>query len=226
MDLNELKKTWCQASENTPDEVNIDAKKIDQLLQKRGSGILSRLDRNVKIGFWLLGLFFILTLADQYLPVEKILPATLNSEIEIPVWIRVLSLIVSSIVMLTFILFVIRYNNLKIKSLAALDMPTALRKVLRLLDTFKREFYLALAVFLSATITGFLYGAWTGFTIATDNESLTLQTKILIFLVMLALLCLFIGIIFFIFHKGFNTLYGKYREQLIKALDELEEVEE
>ena len=43
---------------------------------------------------------------------------------------------------------------------------------------------------------------------------------------MLVMLGLLIGSIFYIFHKGFNLLFGKYRDQLIQSLNELQENEE
>jgi len=45
-------------------------------------------------------------------------------------------------------------------------------------------------------------------------------------LCMLVMLGLLIGSIFYIFHKGFNLLFGKYRDQLIQSLNELQENEE
>jgi len=116
MDLNELKKGWCKVSAEVGDDGLMDVNKIDQLLQKRGSGILSRLDRNVKTGFWFLGLFLLLTLTDQYLPLERILPLDIEEKISIPLWIRLLGIVVNFFVMLSFILFVYRYNKLKIKT--------------------------------------------------------------------------------------------------------------
>lgn len=226
MDLNELKNRWCKVSAEVGDDVQMDVTKIDQLLQKRGSGILSRLDRNVKTGFWLLGLFLLLTLIDQYLPLEKILPSEIKEQIAVPLWIRLLGIVVNFIVMLSFILFVYRYNKLKIKTLAAQNMGTALRNVLRLLDTFKKEFYLALIIFLSATVIVF-YSAWINFNVASGLEDPNYKTKNIIgLLIFTFLILLFIVTIFYIFHKGFNTLYGKYSDQLTKTLNELEETEE
>jgi hypothetical protein len=226
MDLNELKKGWCKVTAKVGDDGMMDITKIDQLLQKRGSGILSRLDRNVKTGFWLLGLFLLLTLIDQYLPIEKILPLDIEEKITVPLWIRLLGIVVNFFVMLSFILFVYRYNKLKIKSLAAQNMETALRNVLRLLDTFKKEFYLALIIFLTAAVTGFLYGAWTGFTIASGTEVLEPKMKIAAGAIVIVILAICIAVIFYIFHKGFNSLYGKYSDQLTNTLNELEETEE
>jgi hypothetical protein len=226
MDLNELKNRWCKVTAEVGDEVQMDVAKIDQLLQKRGPGILSRLDRNVTSGFWLLGLFLLLTLIDQYLPLEKILPSEIKEQISVPLWIRLLGLFVNFIVMLSFVHFVYRYNKLKIKTLAAQNMETALRNVLRLLDTFKKEFYLALMIFLSAVVTGFLYGAWTGFTVASGSEAMEPKMKIIIGALIIIILAICIVAIFYIFHKGFNSLYGKYSDQLTMTLNELEEIDE
>ena len=44
--------------------------------------------------------------------------------------------------------------------------------------------------------------------------------------VVLLIMAALISLIFYIFHKGFNSLYGKYRQQLIRTLNELDETEE
>jgi len=44
--------------------------------------------------------------------------------------------------------------------------------------------------------------------------------------VILLIMAILIALIFYIFHKGFNALYGKYRQQLIGTLNELDETEE
>jgi hypothetical protein len=128
--------------------------------------------------------------------------------------------------MLTFILFVYRYHKLKIKNLAGDNMRVALKKVIQLLDTFKKEFYLALIVFSCAESAGFIMGVWEGIRsmagLEIMNNSRLIMAGFLILLVMATLITL----IFYIFHKGFNSLYGKYRQQLIGTLDELDETEE
>jgi hypothetical protein len=53
-----------------------------------------------------------------------------------------------------------------------------------------------------------------------------LKAEILIVVFLVLMIALFIGALFYVFHKGFNSLYGKYREQLIQALNELEEQED
>jgi len=226
MELNELKNAWGKVSEAKDQDHLVNTEQIRQMLQHRGSGILAKLERNVRTGFWLLGIFIPLTFADQYLPYDRILPCTLNEQIATPLSIKIIGLIVNCVIMLTFVLFVYRYHKLKIRSLAADNMRIALRKVIQLLDTFKKEFYLALIVFLLAESVGFVMGVWQAINTIPALETMSnprlILTGFLIILVMVTL----IAIVFYIFHKGFNSLYGKYRQQLIGTLHELDETEE
>jgi len=227
MELNELKKAWGKVSEAKDQNHLMNANEIRQMLQKRGSGILSKLERNVRTGFWLLGIFLLLTIADQYFPYDVILPSSLNDQhIPNPFLIKIIGIVVNCIIMLTFILFVYRYHKLKIKNLAADNMRVALRKVIQLLDAFKKEFYLALIVFLCAASAGFVAGVWEAIKTMSGSQTMgnprLIETGLLILLIMTIL----ISLIFYIFHKGFNSLYGKYRQQLIGTLNELDETEE
>ena len=226
MELNELKKAWGKVSEAKDQNHLVNSNEILQMLQKRGSGILSKLERNVRTGFWLLGIFLLFTIADQYLPYDRIFPSYLNEQIPTPLSIKIIGIIVNSIMMLTFILFVFRFHELKIKNLAADNMRVALRKVVQLLDTFKKEFYLALVVFSCAESAGFIMGVWEGIKSMSGYQTMSNPRLIVAGLLILLVMAALITLIFYIFHKGFNSLYGKYRQQLIGTLNELDETEE
>ena len=226
MELNELKKAWGKVSEAKDQNHLVNSNEILQMLQKRGSGILSKLERNVRTGFWLLGIFLLFTIADQYLPYDRIFPSYLNEQIPTPLSIKIIGIIVNSIMMLTFILFVYRFHELKIKNLAADNMRVALRKVVQLLDTFKKEFYLALVVFSCAESAGFIMGVWEGIKSMSGYQTMSNPRLIVAGLLILLVMAALITLIFYIFHKGFNSLYGKYRQQLIGTLNELDETEE
>jgi len=226
MELNELKKAWGKVSEVKDQNHLVNADDIRQMVQRRGSGILSKLERNVRRGFWLLGIFLLLTVADQYIPYDRIFPSYLNDHIPTPFSIKIIGIIVNSIIMLTFILFVYRYHKLKIKNLTADNMRVALGKVIQLLDTFKREFYLALIVFSCAEGAGFIIGVLQGIHAVPGGKTMnSLQITVTILVIML-IITILISLIFYLFHKGFNALFGKYREQLIGTLNELDETEE
>ncbi len=226
MELNEFKKAWQKATSETVRQKELDASSINELLKKRSKGILSRLDRSVKIGIWFLVLFFLFTLADQLLPADMIFPSRWKADLVVPIWINILEWFVNVVLMLTILLFVIRYRRLQLQTLANQDLEGAIQKVLTLLDTFKKEFYLAVIILISGVGLGFLLGATKGFESIQISETPSVMAIVVVASAMLVMLGLLIGSIFYIFHKGFNLLFGKYRDQLIQSLNELQENEE
>ena len=145
---------------------------------------------------------------------------------EVPKWIGTLEWIVNLTVMTTILLFVIRYRQLQVQTLANQDLKGAIRKVLILLDTFKKGFYLAVIILTTGIGLGFLTGVHEGFESISILQTPSVASIILVVVSMLILFCLLIGSIFYIFHKGFNLLFGKYRDQLTQSLNELQENEE
>lgn len=226
MELNEFKKAWQTATSDKEPGKKLDASAISELLKRRSTGILSRLDRSVKILIWFLIFFFLFTVADQLLPADLLFPEHLKGELEVPLWISVLEWFVNFLLMLTILLFVVRYRKLQLQTIADQDLKGAIQKVLSLLDTFKKGFYLALVILISGISLGFLSGANKGFETLKVSETPSAVIVIAVVLTMLVLLGLLIGSIFYIFHKGFNVLFGKYRDQLILSLNELQENEE
>jgi len=226
MELNEFKKAWKEATSDNDPCKKLDTAAIRELLKRRSKGILSRLDRSVKILVWFLVFFFLFTIADQFLPADLLFPAHLKGELEVPRWISVLEWIVNFILMLTILLFVVKYRKLQLEKIANQNLKGAIEKVLYLLDIFKKGFYLALVILISGISLGFLSGANKGFETIRTSETPSVLAVVLVVLAMLVLLGLLIGSIFFIFHKGFNVLFGKYRDQLIHSLNELQENEE
>ncbi len=226
MELNDFKTAWQKATLEKVQDKKLDSKKINELLQRRGTGILSRLDRSVKFGIWFLIFFFLLTLADQLLPADIIFPARWKASLEVPMWINFLEWIVNIVLMSSILLFVIRYRRLQLQTLANQDLKGAIERVLSLLETFKKEFYLAVIILMSGVSLGFLSGVQHGFEAVQTDHTPSALTISIVAVSMLILLALIIGSIFYIFHKGFNLLFGKYRNQLIQSLNELQENEE
>ena len=226
MELNEFKKAWQKASSDNVQNKILDASTINELLHRRSKGIIARLDRSVKIGIWFLVIFFLFTLADQLIPADIIFPASWKASLEVPLWISVLEWFVNIVLMLTILLFVIRYRRLQFQDTENQDLKGAIQKVLKLLDTFKKAFYLAVAILISGVGLGFLSGASKGFESIKISQTPSTLAIVIVVISMLVLLGLLIGSIFYIFHKGFNVLFGKYHHQLIQSLNELQENEE
>jgi hypothetical protein len=226
MELNDFKKAWQTVNSDKSQSEGLDSAKINVLLRRRSSGILSRLDRSVKIGIGFLIFFLLLTLADQLLPAELLFPSEYSGSLEVPRWINPLEWIVNFILMFSILIFVVRYRKLQAKTIADQDLKGTIEKVLELLDTFKKEFYLAVIILLSGISLGFLSGANMFFQSVQISQPPSILNVAIVVVAMLLLLGLILGSIFYIFHKGFNHLFGKYRDQLIKSLNELQENEE
>jgi hypothetical protein len=226
MELNDFKKVWQTVNSDKSQSEGLDSTKINELLRRRSTGILSRLDRSVKIGIGFLIFFLLLTLADQFLPADLLFPSEYRISLEVPRWINLLEWIVNFILMLSILIFVVSYRKLQAKTLADQDLKGTIEKVLELLDTFKKEFYLAVIILLSGISLGFLSGANKGFQSVQISQPPSILNVAIVVVAMLLLLGLILGSIFYIFHKGFNHLFGKYRDQLIKSLNELQENEE
>lgn len=226
MELHDFKKAWQKVNSEKSQSEGLDAAKISELLRRRSKGILSRLDRSVKFGIGFLLFFLIFTVADQLIPADLLFPSDYRVSLEVPRWINLLEWIVNFILMLSILLFVIRYRRLQAKTLADQDLKGTIEKVLELLDTFKKEFYLAVIILLSGISLGFLSGANKGFESVQISQPPSILNVAVVVVAMLLLLGLILGSIFYIFHKGYNHLFGKYRDQLIKSLNELQEQEE
>ncbi|HEY5511260.1 MAG TPA: hypothetical protein VIK10_09550 [Prolixibacteraceae bacterium] len=226
MELHDFKKAWQKVNADKSRREGLDSAKINELLRRRSSGILSRLDRSVKIGIWFLVFFLLLTLADQLLPADLLFPSEYRGSLQVPKWINLLEWVVNFMLMLSILLFVIRYRRLQSKTLADQDLRGTIEKVLSLLDTFKKEFYLAVIILLSGISLGFISGANKGFQSVQISQPPSILNVAIVVVAMLFLLSLILGSIFYIFHKGYNHLFGKYRDQLIKSLNELQEHEE
>ena len=93
------------------------------------------------------------------MPADLIFPSRWKADLEVPMWINVLEWFVNIVLMLTILLFVIRYRRLQLQTLANQNLKGAIQKVLTLLDTFKKEFYLAVIILMSGVGLGFLLGA-------------------------------------------------------------------
>jgi len=226
MELHDFKKAWQKVNSDKSQSEGMDSATINELLRRRSKGILSRLDRSVKFGIGFLVFFLLLTLADQFLPANFIFPSDSRVSFEVPRWINLLEWFVNLILMMSILIFVVRYRSLQAKTLADQDLKETIEKVLELLDTFKKEFYLAVIILLSGISLGFLSGANKGFQSVQISQPPSILNVAIVVVAMLLLLGLILGSIFYIFHKGYNHLFGKYRDQLIKSLNELQENEE
>lgn len=230
MELSELKTAWKKVADRSADGNRLEENQLREILSNRGKGIISRLDRNVKIGFGLLALFILLTFIDELLPNSFLNNGIFEAMPQPPLWLLASSWIVNIFIAFTFISFAWKYYRLRVPHLTAEQLTTALNKLLIVLDTFKKQFYLALFLFIFEAGLSFSIGMYYGYTSVSktlgQSSGQSFWLIALVVVIMLIILGIFVTIITSIFHLGFKNLYGKYHQQLKDTLHELNELED
>jgi hypothetical protein len=226
MELSELKTAWKKVADRSANENRLEEEQLRVIVSNRSKGIISRLDRNVKIGFGLLALFILLTFIDKLLPNSFLTNGMFEEVPQPPAWLLVSGWIVSIFIAFTFISFAWKYYRLNVPHLAAEHLPTALNKLLMVLSTFRKQFYLALILFLFGAGLSFSMGMYHAYRMVSETMDSSPLAIVLLITLMIIILGIFVAILTFIFHLGFKNLYGKYHQQLKDTLHELNELED
>lgn len=226
MDLNDLKKTW----EKLASARELDEDQIREMLEKRTKSLIERIDRNIKIGFVVLFVLILIFILDDFL-FSPLLMKGIGENLTMPGWILFLSVFGNTLIVATFIYFVIKYYRVKRGCDTACNLKETLIKIIDTLKIYQRLFYLALisisVVMSIAFITGMYQGTLAGF----ENQNvqfseIEIDKLVLVVLIGLAILAVTVGGIFIFLRWGFRRLYGNYIHKLKLTLKELEEIDE
>src|SRR5690606_24101819 len=101
MDLKDLKKTWNQLSSGK----ELDEEQLREMLRRRTSNLIDRIDRNVRIGFGVLFLFIVLFIFDDFIFAPRLI-SNLAAGVEMPQWLMFLSVFANAMIVITFVYFV------------------------------------------------------------------------------------------------------------------------
>jgi hypothetical protein len=226
MDLNDLKKTW----EKLDSGKELDENQIRLMLEKRTGNMLERIDRNIKIGIFVLFILVIVFAIDDFLLSPSLLKG-ISSEVAIPVWVITFGVISNLLILLTFVFFVFKYYRVKRSCESDCDLEETLVKIINILNIYKRLFYLALITLLVAISTTFITGLYTAVSTNAREQGMLLSeipadAVLQTILIGIGFLIFTAGGIFLLLRWGFNRLYGSYIYKLKMNLEELREIEE
>ncbi|MFV0590862.1 MAG: hypothetical protein ACK5M7_05715 [Draconibacterium sp.] len=226
MDLNDLKKTWNKL----PAGKELDESQLRAMLSKHTSNLIERIDRNIRVGFFILFALILLFAFDDFF-VSPIILKSLPKGVNVPEWLIFLGVFSNALIFTTFIYFVIKYYRVRKNCDVNCDLRITLEKIINTLQLYKRLFYLALAIFVIYFGLAFVSGLYEGINLKlTDqvNELVQIDSAKLVLLVLIGVFIITVvgsGIFFFL-HWGFRRLYGNYISKLKAALKELEEIED
>ena len=226
MDLNDLKSAWNTYSSQEADKHHLGKETINEMLRNRTNTLIERIDRNIRIGIGILLAYIAYIIIDD-LYLSKIL---IKEPLHYPSWMIPLDIFSNTLIITTYLFFVIRYLKIKRNFSVDLHLKEFLTGILDTLKTYRRLFYLAVIILLINMIVSFAAGLYEGVKFSTGNatgglEYLSTSKIFLIIGVGLAVLIPMIAGTFFILRWGFNKLYGRYLVSLNETLTELDETE-
>lgn len=224
MEFKDLKSAWNTYSSQEMDKNRLGKESINELLRHRTKSLVDKMDRNIRIGMGILLVFIALFILDD-IYLSKIL---IKEPIKYPNWMYPLDIFSNTLIVTTYLFFVIRYWKIKRSFSVDLHLKDFLIGILDTITTYRRMFYLAVIIMLINICVSFVAGMYAGIKLTLENipggmDNLP-ATKILTMIgIGLAILVPLVAVVFFILRWGFNKLYGRYMVNLTDSLKELDE---
>jgi hypothetical protein len=234
MDLNDLKSAWETYSSQEMNKHRLDKDTIRELLKTRTKSLVERIDRNIQIGLGILLIFIGYVIADSMFLSAYFSKVIINNIVEYPQWLVPVDFFSITLIVATYLFFVIKYIRIKKNFSIDRQLKDLLQGILETVITYRRLFYLAVAMFLLNLVVVFSAGLYDGLKIQADSGNISVWQLVsfqiwkLIGIGLLILVPL-ITFLFFFLRWGFNKLYGNYLQSIretIKELDESETTEE
>jgi hypothetical protein len=230
MEFKDLKSAWDTYSSQEVNKHRLGRESIDGLLRNRTKTLVDRIDRNIRIGLTVLLVFIAYVVLDSLFLADYFSKMIFHEVVEYPKWLKFLDFFSTTLIITTYLFFVIRYLKIRRSFSINLQLKDLLKGILETVQTYQRMFYLVVIILLLNIIVGFSAGLYEGLKFATGNlpggmENLSLSKIFLMIGVGLAILIPMVVITFMILRWGFNRLYGRYLINLNETLHELDESE-
>lgn len=228
MDLKDLKTAWDTYSSQDVDKHRLGKETIDVMLKNRTKSLVDRIDRNIWIGMFVLGTYITYILLD-YLFLSAYLSKKFIPElVEYPKWLEPLDVFSNTLIITTYLFFVIRYLKIRRSFSVDFQLKDLLVGIQETLKTYWRMFYLAVVILMLNIIVSFTAGVYQGLKIKADSlngEIGNLATSKILMVIGISLLIIIpiVALTFSLLHWGFNKLYGRYLIKLNETLQELDE---
>lgn len=226
MDLKDLKTTWDKMASGR----DLDESQIREMLGKRTKNLIERIERNIRIGFFILFTLILIFVVNDFI-ISPLLVKNIDVEIKLPLWLQIFSIFGDLIIIFTFLFFVIRYNQVKKSCDKSCDLKNTLIKIITTLKLYQTLYFLSIFIILISFSINFIAGIYEGVLYNAHSQGIStneieignLATTVSLTLILLLVITL--GV-FILFRWGFRKLYGNYIIKLKLTLKELEEINE
>ena len=230
MDLKDLKSAWETYSSQEMNKHRLEKETIQEMLKTRTRSLVERINQNIRIGLTILLLFIGYVVADSMFLSAYFSKVIIHQVVEYPKWLEPIDFFTISLIVLTYLFFVIRYLKIKRSFSIDLHIKDLLKGILETVQTYRRMFFLAVAMFLLNMIASFSAGIYEGIKMNANSRNISISQiessqiwKQVAFGTLI--LILFVALFFYVFRWGFNKLYGKYLQSIKDTLKELDESE-
>ncbi len=228
MDIKDLKSAWDTYSSQEMNKHRLGKESIHELLKNRTKTLVDRIDRNMRIGLAVLGIYITYLIIDYLFLSAYFSKIITNEVIEYPKWLEPLDIFSTALIITTYLFFVFRY--LKIRTSFSVDhqLKNLLVGIQETLKTYRRLFYLAVVILLLNIIVSFTAGVYQGLKFKANEVSggvinLSISKILIITGISLLIIIPMVAISYFVLRWGFNKLYGRYLVKLDETLQELDE---
>jgi len=221
MDIKDLKTAWDTYSSQEMNKHQLGKESIHELLKNRTQSLVDRIDRNIRIGMGVLLLFIVYVVIDSVF-LSDLPKAIAHKAIEYPKWLVPIDVFSTTLIITTYLFFVIRYLKIKRSFTIQLQLKDLLLGIQETLKIYRRMFYLVVIILIINIIASFTAGVYQGLRLI---ENLTTAKIISAIGISLLIIIPLIAFSFFLLRWGFNKLYGRYLIKLNETLQELDESE-
>ena len=227
MELKDLKSAWNKFSSDDASRHQLGEEAIYEMLKKRTLNLIERMERNIKIGLGVLILLTLLFVLDDFF-----LTPSLAENYELPpLWIQLIEGVGIFLIFGSFIYFWLSYRSATKNYSQSNDLTKVLQSIIRILDVYRKLFYLAFGILLLVLSISFITGMFMGVELKADELGANIEfvssspTMIRTLILGGVILLSTIAGLFIVFRWGFRKLYGNYILKLKETLKELDEIE-
>lgn len=217
--LKDIFKSVVEQDNNT----EISENELEIILKNKTKHIFSKLKRNIKIGYILIGVYLLLAGLSYYWIFTE--DNSVNLQYREMDWLLIFDITVDIFLISTFLNFAFKY--IKISNLESMEesLSSTLQKTIKLLSAYKKMFIFGFTLSLVSAFSGMTWGI-----VSTMAEEMKLQNipedgHTLVMIISMIFGTLVMSVLFLTIWFIFKKLYGNYIKQLKIHYAELNENE-
>ncbi len=230
MELDDLKGVWGEFSSRSEKANTLTENRIETMIGKQTTDISQKIGRNFRIGLGIALAWACFNLSADFFfsPfIEKYMDQPNDHD---PILLSIFIVEIFSYVLIfgSLFLFWFRFSKIDNRQIDRSDLRQTLTAYIKIIDAYRKMFYLILILVLIYVIISFGTGFVIGFTQEMDNlgtqlSDLSVSRWTIVVISFLLTAGLIIGIYILLFNLFYKKLYGRYLAQLKSSLNELNE---